>query len=159
MVKKNTSFAIPFIAAKTISGPITLDIGHMASMLTAFRTIVNRSTLVGPTLSQAKPALKRPMAVQALKPATMPAPVEIDNLIEWAKSSRKNGGIKGANVLTAARKRQQNGMLLNSDRSIKGASLDGRRSLMSKAAGMLLVNVTNPRIRKDQGIPTLSISA
>ena len=160
IVTKKAPFAIPFSAAKITKGPIEYDTGHIDSILTAFTAIVNRSILVGPNLSQAKPAPNRPTAVQALKPATIPAPVEAESPMERAKRGRKNGGTKSANVpMAPARNRQQNGMRLKSDISTKEARLDGACSLMSKAAGIPLAREKNPMIRIAQGIPTLSISA
>ena len=82
MVTKKAPFAIPLRAAKTANGPIVSDTGHMASILTAFKAIVRSSMLVEPNLSQAKPAPRRPTAVQALKHATIAAPVEADRPIE-----------------------------------------------------------------------------
>ena len=98
---KNAPFVTPFTVANATSGPTVSVTGHMASMLIAFKVIVNRSTLVEPNLSQAKPAPNRPTAVQALKAATIPAPVEADSPIDWANSGRKYGGTKSANVPTA----------------------------------------------------------
>ena len=71
-----------------------------------------------PYRSQANHAANLPIAPQALKPETIPAPVEADKPIDEAKSGRKYGGTKSANVPVApARNRQLNGMLLNSDQS------------------------------------------
>lgn len=101
MVTKNAPLATPLTAAKTTKGLVVSDSGHMASTLTALKAMVNNIMFVGPKWSPAKPAPKRPIAVQALKPATMRAPVEAERPIDWAKGGKKNGGTKSANVPTA----------------------------------------------------------
>ena len=51
-----------------------------------------------PYRSQATPAANLPMAGEALKPETIPAPVDADIPIDWAKSARKYGGTKSGNA-------------------------------------------------------------
>jgi hypothetical protein len=95
-VVKNDPLATPLITAKTISGPIVSETGHMASMLTALSAMVTRNMLMGPTLSHSGPATKRPTALQALNAATKPAPVLELRPIDLAKRGRKYGGTKSA---------------------------------------------------------------
>ena len=68
------------------------------------------------------------MAEQALEPAFMATPVEVESLIDWEKSMIKYGGTKRAKLPTApTRKNQGKGMQLKSDQTTKAAPLNGMR--------------------------------
>ena len=74
-VVKKEPFATPFNVAKMIRGPKVFETGHIASIETAFTIMKNRNMLTGPILSHNGPAIKRPIALLALNPATSAAPV------------------------------------------------------------------------------------
>lgn len=102
IVTKNEPFATPFSMTKTTRRPTLVEKGHKASMLIALRAMVRRKVLVGPILSQSGPERSLPTAVQALKPATRPAPTPDDSPTERAIKGRKYGGTNRVNVASAA---------------------------------------------------------
>lgn len=74
IVEKKPPFDMPLMRTKTISGPMVVDAGHMASMLMAVNRTDTNSVLSDPIRSHAKPDTIRPTAEARLKPATRPAP-------------------------------------------------------------------------------------
>lgn len=98
IVEKKAPLAAPLMTTKTMSGPRAVDVGQIASIVTAVRTSDARTVLMEPTLSDAKPERMRPAADERLKPATKPAPTLAEKPSDLVYSGMKNGGTNRGNV-------------------------------------------------------------
>lgn len=98
MVEKKAPLAAPFMITKAMSGPSSVEVGQIASMVMAVKTNDTRIVFIEPTLSEAKPERMRPAAEDKLKPATKPAPTLGEKPSDRAYNGMKNGGTNRGKV-------------------------------------------------------------
>lgn len=82
----------PEIRTKRIVTPKVLANGQITNMLVPRSAREAQRTLRDPTLSLMKPEAMRPMAEDALKPATNAAPVLLERPMDSAKVGMQYGG-------------------------------------------------------------------
>jgi hypothetical protein len=98
MVEKKAPLAAPLMTTNAMSGPSSVDVGQIASIVMAVKTNDTSTVLIEPTLSEAKPETIRPAAEDKLKPATKPAPTLGEKPSDLVYNGRKNGGTNRGNV-------------------------------------------------------------
>lgn len=98
MVEKKAPLAAPLMTTKAMSGPSSVEVGHIARKVMAVKTKDTRTVLIEPTLSEAKPERMRPAAEDKLKPATKPAPTLGVKPSDLVYNGRKNGGTNKGKV-------------------------------------------------------------
>lgn len=81
-----------------MSGASVVEVGQMASIVTAVNTNDTRTVLMEPILSEAKPEMIRPAAEDRLKPATKPAPTLGEKPSDLVYNGIKNGGTNRGKV-------------------------------------------------------------
>lgn len=159
-MEKNPPLAIPLIMMNATRGPMEFESGHMTIKLIELSVSVRKRVVKDPSLSHAKPDPRRPIAEQKLKAATRPAPMADDSPSDLLYRGRKKGGTKSGNVLrTPTAKTRTNLGSLKRFHSTNWALRSGTRSFMRYAAGRPVAMIINPRMRNDQDMPTLSMSA
>lgn len=98
MVEKKAPLAAPLMMTKAMSGPSSVEVGQIASIVIAVKTNDTRTVLIEPTLSDAKPERMRPAAEDKLKPATKPAPTFGEKPSDLVYNGIKKGGTNRGKV-------------------------------------------------------------
>ena len=98
MVEKKAPLAAPLMTTKTMRGASVVEVGQIASIVTAVRTSEIKTVLSEPSLSLVTPERIRPKAEARLKPATNPAPMPDEKPMDSAYSGIKKGATKRGNV-------------------------------------------------------------
>jgi hypothetical protein len=121
IVTKNAPFDNPLKAAKRSCRVNVDETGQIANVVKVLSPIAKSRVFVEPSLSQAMPELRRPIAMHTLKQATIPAAVLLVSPIECATKGKKNEGTKSGNTpIAPAVNRQEKVEFRNNEKSTEG---------------------------------------
>ena len=89
---KKAPLAIPFKIENNIKTCSVDAKDHSVNIVRPLRAMAKSNVFMLPNLSHAKPDVRRPIAIDALKHATTPAETEVENPREVVTAGKKNGG-------------------------------------------------------------------